>query len=319
MGKQSAKRILITGGAGFIGSHLADRFVAQGHSVVAVDSLITGSLDNVAHLRKNKLFSFVKKDISAPFSVAGRIDWVLNFASPASPPEYLKYPIDTLKVGAMGTCNTLEIARAKKAAYLMASTSEVYGDPLVSPQVETYWGNVNPVGPRSVYDEAKRYSEAITMGFRRHYKMDAKIIRIFNTYGRRMSPEDGRVIPNFATQAILGKPLTVYGDGSQTRSYCYVDDLTAGIQKMIESREGGPVNLGNPNEMTVLELAKLILKMTGSKSPVVMKELPVDDPKRRCPDITLAQTKLGWEPKVALRDGLAETIDYFKSKVLKAR
>lgn len=317
MGKQSKKRILITGGAGFIGSHLADRFTGQGHSVVAVDNLITGSLDNVAHLRKNKLFSLIKQDISKPFRVAGNFDWILNFASPASPPDYLKHPIDTLKVGAMGTSNTLDIARQKKAIYLMASTSEVYGDPLVSPQVESYWGNVNPVGPRSVYDEAKRYSEALTMGYRRHYKIDAKIIRIFNTYGRRMRPEDGRVIPNFSTQALLGKPLTVYGDGSQTRSYCHVDDLAAGIQKMLESRDSGPVNLGNPNEMTVLKLAKLILELTGSKSSIVMKDLPVDDPKRRCPDITLARTKLGWEPKVELRRGLADTIDYFKSKVLK--
>ena len=306
------KSILITGGAGFIGSHLCDRFLGRGWKVCAVDNLITGNPKNVRLLSRHKNFSFLKKDISQPLRFSGQLGAVLNFASPASPPDYLKYPLETLKVGSLGTLYTLELARQKKARYLMASTSEVYGDPAISPQVESYWGNVNPVGPRSVYDEAKRFSEAMTMSFRRS-GLDAKLIRIFNTYGERMRPEDGRVIPNFIAQALKGKPLTVYGDGSQTRSYCYVSDLVDGIEKMLLSNESGPVNLGNPNEMTVLELAKLITRLTGSKSKIVRHPLPEDDPKRRCPNIALAKKKLGWAPQVPLEKGLRRTIDYFRA------
>lgn len=305
-------RILVTGGAGFIGSHLCERFLSRGHSVVAVDNLITGSAANVRPLKNHRRFSFLRRDISAPYAVSGALDAVLNFASPASPPDYLKLPIETMKVGSLGTMHALELARKKKARFLMASTSEVYGDPAVSPQREDYWGHVNPVGPRSVYDEAKRFSEALTMGWRREYGVDAKLIRIFNTYGERMRPEDGRVIPNFISQALKGKPLTVFGDGSQTRSYCYVSDLVDGIEKMLWSKEEGPVNLGNPNEMTVLRLAQVILRLTGSKSRLVRRPLPQDDPKRRCPDIALAKKKLGWSPRVRLEDGLARTIAYFR-------
>ncbi len=310
------KRILITGGAGFIGSHLCERFTQEGHSVIAVDNLLTGTTRNFRGLEKSPRFTFVKGDVSKRLSAAGRLDAVLHFASAASPPDYLKYPVETLMVGSAGTLRALELARAKKAVFLMASTSEVYGDPLQSPQKETYWGNVNSVGPRSVYDEAKRFSEALTMAYRRSRGVDAKIVRIFNTYGPRMRPEDGRVIPNFTTQALLGKPLTVYGDGSQTRSYCHVDDLIEGIARLMRSKICGPVNLGNPNELSVLGLAKLILEMTGSKSRIVRKALPVDDPKVRCPDIALAKRELGWSPKVALKDGLAETIAYFRKEVL---
>ena len=313
----SKKKILITGGAGFIGSHLADRFVGRGHQVFAVDNFITGSLSNVRHLSRNKDFKLIRHDISKPLSFLGPLDAVLHFASPASPPDYMKYPLQTLLVGSQGTHNSLEIARAKKAVFMMASTSEVYGDPLENPQAESYWGHVNPAGPRSVYDEAKRYSEAVTMAYHRYHRVDTKIIRIFNTYGPRMRPQDGRVIPNFVSQALLGKPLTVYGDGKQTRSYCYVDDLVGGIEKMLASGLHEPVNLGNPNEMTVLELAHVILRMTGSKSRVVYKALPEDDPKRRCPDIELAKKKLGWTPAVRLEKGLAATIAYFRKVLLK--
>ena len=256
----------------------------------------------------------IRHDISKPVIVAGKLDYVLHFASPASPPDYLKYPIQTLKVGALGTHNALGLAKAKKAKFFLASTSEVYGDPLVSPQKETYWGHVNPVGLRGVYDEAKRFAEAITLAYHRQHGLDTKIIRIFNTYGERMSPEDGRVIPNFISQALLGKPLTVYGDGSQTRSYCYVDDLVFGIERVMFSKFNQPVNLGNPNELSVLLLAKRILKLTGSKSRMVYKPLPQDDPKVRCPDITLAKTKLHWSPRVSLDEGLAKTIAYFRGQ-----
>mgnify|MGYP003393450276 CR=1 FL=1 len=312
-------RILITGGAGFIGSHLADHFIGKGHQVVALDNFITGSPDNIRHLKNNRRFSLIRHDISKSILISGKIDIVLHFASPASPPDYLKHPIQTLKVGALGTHNALGIAKKKKSVFLLASTSEVYGDPLVSPQSESYWGNVNPVGPRGVYDEAKRFAEAITLAYYREHGVNTKIIRIFNTYGKRMRAEDGRVIPNFITQALLGKPLTVYGDGGQTRSYCYVDDLVRGIDKMLSSKLNQPVNLGNPNEMSVLQLAKVIIRMTGSKSSIVYKSLPQDDPKVRCPDISLAKRELNWAPQVALEDGLAKAIEHFKTKVLSKR
>ncbi len=313
MGSKRKKRVLITGGAGFIGSHLCDRFLGHGDEVICLDNFITGNLSNIKPFAKNKNFRLIRHDISKPILIPGRLDAVLHFASPASPPDYLKHPIQTLKVGSLGTHNALGIAKAKKARFLMASTSEVYGDPLVSPQHEGYWGNVNPVGPRGVYDEAKRFSEAIALAYYREHAVDVKIIRIFNTYGERMRPEDGRVIPNFISQALAGKPLTIYGDGRQTRSYCYVDDLVNGIEKMLASNLHFPVNLGNPNEMSVLHLAKLIIELTGSKSKIVHEALPVDDPKRRCPDITLAKTKLHWKPAMELRKGLLRTIAYFKS------
>ena len=314
---QKNKRIVISGGAGFIGSHLAERFLGQGHSVLAIDNFITGAGANVRHLSKHKKFKLMRRDISKPTNIPGKVDAVFHFASAASPPDYLKYPIETLLVGSRGTQNMLDIARAHKAVFLMASTSEVYGDPAVSPQSESYWGNVNPCGPRSVYDEAKRFSEAITMAYHTHYGVNTRIVRIFNTYGPRMRPEDGRVIPNFISQALLGKPLTVYGSGRQTRSYCYVDDLVAGIDKLMLSNVHEPLNLGNPNEMTVLELAKVILRMTGSKSRIIYKDLPIDDPKRRCPDIARAKKCLNWTPRVGLETGLAGTIAYFRKVLLK--
>ena len=309
-------KILITGGAGFIGSHLCDRFIDEGHTVICLDNFITGSRDNIHHLLDHRRFSLIRHDISKFVNVPGKLDYVLHFASPASPPDYLKYPIQTLKVGALGTHNALGLAKAKKAKFFLASTSEVYGDPLESPQKETYWGHVNPVGPRGVYDEAKRFAEAITLAYHREHGLDTKIVRIFNTYGERMRPEDGRVIPNFISQAISGRPLTVYGDGSQTRSYCYVRDLVLGIERMMFSRLNQPVNLGNPKELSVLLLAKRIIKLTGSKSKIVIRPLPEDDPKRRCPDITLAKTKLHWSPEVSLDEGLLKTIQYFRKNLL---
>lgn len=316
MGQNRKKRFLITGGAGFIGSHLCDRFTAEGHEVVALDNLITGDVKNLAKSRVRR-FHFIKADLSAREPVLkGPVDFVLHFASPASPPDYLRHPIETLLVGSRGTHHALEIARKKRAVFVMASTSEVYGDPLVSPQKESYWGHVNPVGVRSVYDEAKRFSEAVTMSYRREHRLDARIIRIFNTYGPRMRPQDGRVIPNFITQALLGKPLTVYGDGSQTRSYCYADDLVEGIARFTFSKSKGPMNLGNPGELSVSGLARLILKLTGSKSRIVHKPLPADDPKQRCPDISLAKRELGWTPQVMLEEGLRRTIAYFCDEVL---
>ena len=309
MGK---KRVLITGGAVFIGSHLCDHFLAKGAEVLCLDNFITGSGENIRHLARRRHFTFIRHDISKQIALSGRIDFILHFASPASPPDYLKYPIQTLKVGALGTHNALGIARRKKAVFVLASTSEVYGDPLVNPQGESYWGNVNPVGPRGVYDEAKRFAEAIALAYFREHGVNIKIARIFNTYGPRMRPEDGRVIPNFITQALMNRPVTVYGNGRQTRSYCYIDDLVRGIEKLMHSRLNQPVNLGNPNEMTVFSLAKTVLSLTGSKSRIVYKGLPEDDPKRRCPDITLAKTKLGWEPKVKLEEGLRNTVTYFK-------
>ena len=305
-------RVLITGGAGFLGSHITDYLIKQGHNVVCMDNLVTGSLDNIQHLFGNEKFSFVQQDVTNFIHYPGKIDAVMHFASPASPVDYLKFPIPTLKVGSLGTHKTLGLAKEKKAIYMLASTSEVYGDPLINPQHEKYWGNVNPIGPRGVYDEAKRFAEALTMAYHRELGLNTKIIRIFNTYGPRMGVEDGRVIPNFISQALLGKPLTIYGDGKQTRSYCYVTDLVAGIEKTLFSDLHLPVNLGNPNEMSVKELAFEIMQMTGSRSKLTYKPLPSDDPKQRCPDIRLAKAKLAWEPKVKLEEGLRETIAYFR-------
>ena len=305
-------RILITGGAGFIGSHLCERFVAQGHRVLCVDNFITGRESNIRPFMTNPSFALIRHNISLPLEVAEPLDFVLHFASPASPPDYLKYPIQTMKVGSLGTLSTLGIAKAKEARFLLASTSEVYGDPQVHPQPESYWGHVNPVGPRGVYDEAKRFAEALTMAYHREHQVDTRIARIFNTYGPRMRQEDGRAIPNFMTQALLGQPLTLYGDGSQTRSFCYISDLAEGICRLMQSDLHDPVNIGNPNEMTLLELAKRILQITGSRSEIEFKKLPVDDPKVRCPDISLARQRLQWEPQVKLEEGLEKTLSSFR-------
>ncbi|MBF0570935.1 MAG: SDR family oxidoreductase [Candidatus Omnitrophica bacterium] len=307
----SKKIVLISGGAGFLGSHLCDWFIEHGFKVIAVDNLITGSLNNVAHLRKNKDFKFMKQDVSRPFKVSGRIDYVMHFASPASPVDYMNHPIATMLVGSYGTHHLLEIARAKKAVFLMASTSEVYGDPLVHPQKESYWGNVNPNGPRSIYDEAKRYAEAAVFAYKRTYKMDIKVVRIFNTYGPRMQIKDGRVVPNFIDQILNHQPLTVYGDGKQTRSFCYVDDLVDGITRLLLSKISGPVNIGNPREFTILEFARLIRTKYNPKAKIIFQPLPQDDPKQRRPDISLARKELGWEPKVDLEDGIGRTMDWF--------
>jgi dTDP-glucose 4,6-dehydratase len=306
-------RILITGAAGFLGSHLCDRFIAEGHSVVGIDNFITGRPENVAHLKGNDRFSFVQHDVSNHTVVDGPIDGVLHFASPASPIDYLKFPIQTLKVGDLGTHNALGIAKAKGARFLIASTSEVYGDPLEHPQRETYWGNVNPIGPRGVYDEAKRFAEAMTMAYHRTHDVDTRIVRIFNTYGPRMRPHDGRVVSNFIVQALRGEPLTIYGDGSQSRSFCYVEDEVDGIFRLYMSSEHDPVNIGNPNEFTVRQLADMVLEATGSKSVIEAQPLPVDDPKVRQPDITRARTLLGWEPRIQVREGLARTVEYFRA------
>jgi dTDP-glucose 4,6-dehydratase len=308
-------RILITGGAGFLGSHLCDRFIKEDYEVICVDSLITGSCDNIAHLFGNQKFKFVQHDVTEYIYAASPLDYVLHFASPASPIDYLELPIQTLKVGALGTHKVLGLAKDKRARFLLASTSEVYGDPLIHPQPESYWGNVNPIGPRGVYDEAKRFAEAIVMAYHRVHKMQTRIARIFNTYGPRMRPHDGRVVSNFITQALKNEPLTVYGDGSQTRSFCYVDDLIEGIFRLLFSSETNPVNVGNPNEMSVLELARLIRDLVGSTSDIVRQPLPVDDPKVRQPDISQARAVLEWEPKVSLRDGLAQTIEYFRNQI----
>jgi dTDP-glucose 4,6-dehydratase len=309
------KTVLITGGAGFLGSHLCDLFLARDLCVVAVDNFLTGSEKNIAHLATESRFRLIRQDVSKHIDFADSVDYVLHFASPASPIDYLNHPIPTLKVGALGTHNALGLAKDKKAAFLLASTSEVYGDPLVHPQKESYWGNVNPIGPRGVYDEAKRFAEAITMAYHRYHGVNTKIVRIFNTYGERMRIEDGRAIPAFISQALRGEPLPVFGDGSQTRSFCHVSDLVRGLAALLMSDLNEPVNIGNPNEMTILQLAEVIVEMTQSKSKIDYKPLPVDDPKVRQPDITQARTKLGWEPKVALRDGLVKTIDYFKANL----
>ena len=308
-------RVLITGAAGFLGSHLTDRFLADGHSVVGLDNFVTGHPDNIAHLAGNGRFSLVKHDISTYTSIDGPLDGVLHLASPASPIDYLELPIQTLKVGALGTHNALGVAKAKGARFFIASTSEVYGDPLVHPQTEEYWGNVNPVGPRGVYDEAKRFAEAITMAYHTYHGLDTRIVRIFNTYGPRMRPRDGRVVSNFIVQALTGEPLTIYGDGSQTRSFCYVSDEVEGIYRLFLHGDHRPTNIGNPDEYTVRQLADLVVALTGTSSPIVSEPLPEDDPKVRKPDITRARTMLGWEPTVHVRDGLARTIEYFRQYV----
>jgi dTDP-glucose 4,6-dehydratase len=308
-------RVVVTGGAGFVGSHLCERLLADGHEVVCVDNLITGRREHADLLAKNAAFSFIEANISSPFAVDGTIDAVLNFASPASPVDFPRYPIEILKVGSFGSFHALDLAMAKGARYLLASTSESYGDPEVNPQPETYWGHVNPIGPRSVYDEAKRYAEATTMAYHRKNGLDTRIVRIFNTYGPRMRPDDGRAIPQFISQALAGDPMTVHGDGSQTRSFCYVDDLVDGIARLLalEPAFHEPVNIGNPNEMTVLEMAELIKELTGSTSDIKFTERPVDDPSVRRPDIARAQKLLGWTPLVDVREGLKRTIDFFRT------
>jgi dTDP-glucose 4,6-dehydratase len=306
-------RVLITGAAGFLGSHLCERLLRDGHDVVGMDNFVTGRPDNIAALFESSGFHFVQQDVTNFIYVEGPIDAVLHFASPASPIDYLELPIQTLKVGSLGTHKTLGLAKTKGARYLLASTSEVYGDPLVNPQPESYWGNVNPVGPRGVYDEAKRFAEALAMAYHRVHGLDVKIVRIFNTYGKRMRPHDGRVVSNFIRQALDGEPLTIYGDGSQTRSFCYVDDEVDGIYRLLQSSHVGPMNVGNPNEMTVRELAEAVIELVGGPSRVERLPLPQDDPKVRRPDITLARKVLGWEPEVSLREGLSRTIAYFRS------
>ncbi|MCQ9207549.1 MAG: SDR family oxidoreductase [Omnitrophica bacterium] len=306
------RKILITGGAGFLGSHLCDLFIKKDYRVVCVDNLITGTKKNIKHLLKESRFEFIKHDVTKYMAIKGRIDYVLHFASPASPIDYLKFPIKTLKVGSLGTHNALGLAKAKRAKFLLASTSEVYGDPKVHPQKESYWGHVNTIGPRGVYDEAKRFAEAITMAYHRTHKIDAKIARIFNTYGERMRLNDGRAIPAFIGQALKGRALTVFGKGTQTRSFCYIDDLVSGLDRLMKSKINTPINLGNPNEMDIKKLAALIIEITGSKSKLSYKPLPTDDPKVRQPDIALARKVLRWKPEVGLEKGLARTIDWFQ-------
>jgi dTDP-glucose 4,6-dehydratase len=308
-------RALVTGGAGFLGSHLCDRLLDEGVDVVCMDNLITGSLANIEHLVGREGFVFVKQDVTDFIHVPGRLDYILHFASPASPIDYLKLPIQTLKVGSLGTHKALGLAKSKGARFLLASTSEVYGDPLVHPQPEDYWGNVNPVGPRGVYDEAKRFAEALTMAYQRHHGLETRIVRIFNTYGERMRAGDGRVVPTFINQALCGEPLTAFGDGSQTRSFCYVADLIEGIWRLLQSDFNEPVNIGNPSEMTVLEFAREVIRLPGSRSEVPFEPLPVDDPKVRQPDITLARKTLDWQPQVPLADGLKRTVDYFATRL----
>jgi dTDP-glucose 4,6-dehydratase len=312
-------RVVVTGGAGFLGSHLCDELLERGHDVVCLDNLLTGKTDNIAHLAGHPRFRFIRHNVTEYIFIDGQVDAVMHFASPASPIDYLEMPIQTLKVGSLGTHKTLGLAKEKKARYLLASTSEVYGDPLVNPQPEHYWGNVNPIGPRGVYDEAKRFAEAMTMAYRRFHGVDARIVRIFNTYGPRMRPNDGRVVSNFIVQSLQGKPLTIYGNGSQTRSFCYVSDLVTGILALLftpPSEElGTPVNIGNPEERTVHDLATKVLALTGSASTLEVCDLPVDDPKVRRPDITRARSLLGWTPKVDIDQGLRLTIEYFRNKI----
>ncbi len=305
-------RVLITGAAGFLGSHLSDRFLSDGHAVVGLDNFITGNPDNIAHLTGHDRFEFIRHNVSTYTYVAGPLDGVLHFASPASPIDYLEHPIATLKVGALGTHNALGLARAKGARFFLASTSEVYGDPLVHPQTESYWGNVNPIGPRGVYDEAKRFAEAMTMAYHRAHSVDTRIVRIFNTYGPRMRPHDGRVVSNFIVQALQGEPLTIYGEGNQTRSFCYVDDEIEGIYRLFMDGDAQPTNIGNPNEFTVAQLADIVLAVTGSKSRIEYRPLPEDDPKVRKPDISRARASLGWEPRIELTDGVERTVAYFR-------
>jgi dTDP-glucose 4,6-dehydratase len=303
---------IVTGGAGFLGSHLCDRLLAEGHSVICIDNLLTGNMANISHLQAREDFTFLEHDVTIPFEIDEDVHNVLHFASPASPIDYLELPIQTLKVGSLGTHNTLGLAKAKSARYLLASTSETYGDPLVHPQPETYWGNVNPVGPRGVYDEAKRFSEAMVMAYHRYHDLETRIVRIFNTYGPRMRPNDGRVVPAFIQQSLDGEPLSVFGNGGQTRSFCYVADLIEGIWRLLNSDYSEPVNIGNPAEMTILEFAQAVLDLIDSESQLEYHPLPVDDPKTRQPDISLARELLGWEPRVSLRDGLETTIEYFR-------
>jgi dTDP-glucose 4,6-dehydratase len=307
--------VLITGAAGFLGSHLTDRFLAEGHEVVGVDNFITGHPDNIAHLMGESRFRFVQHDVTTFVYVEGPLDGVLHYASPASPIDYLELPIQTLKVGSLGTHKTLGLAKAKGARYFLASTSEVYGDPQVHPQPESYWGHVNPVGPRGVYDEAKRFAEALTMAYHRYHTVDTRIVRIFNTYGPRMRARDGRVVSNFVVQALKGEPLTIYGDGSQTRSFCFVSDLVDGLYRLFLSERTEPTNIGNPHEFTVRQLAEAVLRLTGSRSPLEFRTLPTDDPKVRQPDITVARRELGWEPAVQLDEGLGHTIAYFRERL----
>ena len=309
------KTVIVTGGGGFLGSHLCDRFLARGFRVFAIDNFLTGNEKNIAHLSGNGDFEVIRHNVCEYIDFPGPVDYILHFASPASPLDYLQLPIQTLKVGALGTHNALGLAKEKKAVFLLASTSEVYGDPQVHPQKEEYWGNVNPVGPRGVYDEAKRYAEALTMAYHRSHRMDTKIIRIFNTYGPRMRLKDGRAIPAFITQALTGQPLTVFGRGKQTRSLCYITDMIDGIEKLLMSSLNEPINIGNPREISMMELAKLILRITESSSGIVHQDLPVDDPKVRQPDITKAKKNLNWQPKVSLESGLQKTIDYFKTMI----
>jgi dTDP-glucose 4,6-dehydratase len=306
---------LVTGGAGFLGSHLCDRLIAEGHRVICVDNFLTGRKENISHLLNNSSFTLIEHDVTEPLTIKEDIDYILHFASPASPKDYMQHAIETMKTGALGTNNMLELAKQKKSVFVLASTSEVYGDPQIHPQPEDYWGYVNPIGPRSVYDEAKRYAEALTMAYHRRYGLDVKIVRIFNTYGPRMKVDDGRVVSNFVVQALKGEPITVYGDGSQKRSFCYVDDLVEGILRLMQTSYIGVVNLGNPEEYSVLHLAEIIKELTGSSSPIVFHPLPQDDPKKRQPDISLAKKLLDWEPKVPLREGLKRTIAYFQKIV----
>jgi len=307
-------RIVVTGAAGFIGSHLCEALLARGDSVVGIDNLLTGDLNNIAHLRARD-FQFIRHDVTQFIDIDGPVDYVLHWASPASPIDYLELPIQTLKVGSLGTHNALGLAKAKRAKFVLASTSEVYGDPLEHPQKETYWGHVNPIGPRGVYDEAKRFAEAITLAYHRTHGIDTKIVRIFNTYGPRMRLRDGRAVPAFVSQALANEDVTVFGDGTQTRSFCYVSDLVRGILGLMDANTNEPVNIGNPHELTIEEIARTIVRLVGSSSKIVYRPLPVDDPKQRQPDITRARTLLGWEPKVSLEDGLRTAIDYFKTKV----
>ena len=308
------QRILITGGAGFLGSHLCDYFLDKGHEVICMDNLLTGDLNNIKHINSSR-FQFVEHNVTKYIDVKGRLDYVLHFASPASPIDYLELPIQTLKVGSLGTHNALGLAKDKKAVFLLASTSEVYGDPLLHPQKEDYWGNVNPIGPRGVYDEAKRFAEAITMAYHYYHKVETRVVRIFNTFGPRMRTDDGRAIPNFFCQAVKGEDLTVFGDGSQTRSFCYYTDLIDGIYGLLMSKENQPVNIGNPDEMTLISIAKKIVSVTKSSSKITFKPLPVDDPRTRQPDITKAKEIFNWFPKVSLDQGLKNTLEYFKSRV----
>ncbi len=305
---------VVTGGAGFLGSHLCDRLIAEGYRVYCLDNLITGRTENIQHLAGNENFSFIKQDVTEYLYIPGDVDIIFHFASPASPIDYIEHPIPTLKVGALGSHKTLGLAKEKNAAYLLASTSEVYGDPLIHPQNEDYWGNVNPIGPRGVYDEAKRFAEAMVMAYHRYHGLDTKIARIFNTYGPRMRAHDGRVVPAFICQALRGEDLTIFGDGAQTRSFCFVDDLIDGIYRLSQSKINDPVNVGNPTEMTIIQFAEKIIELIGSKSKLTYRPLPVNDPKVRQPDITKAKTELGWEPKVLLEEGLRKTIEYFKNE-----